>query len=31
MRARYGHDTPLLVAYADRVVTGVGRWFRAQS
>lgn len=31
MRARYGHDTPLLVAYADRVVTGVGRWFRAPS
>jgi hypothetical protein len=31
MRARYGHDTPLLLAYADRVVTGVGRWFRAPS
>ena len=31
MRARYGHDTPLLFAYADRVVTGVGKWFRAPS
>ena len=31
MRARYGHDTPLLLAYAERVMTGVGRWFRAPS
>lgn len=31
MRARYGHDTPLLLAYAGRVMTGVGKWFRAPS
>jgi hypothetical protein len=31
VRARYGSDTPLLVAYVDRVLTGVGKWFRAPS
>jgi hypothetical protein len=31
MRARYGHDIPLLFAYAERVMTGVGKWFRAPS
>jgi hypothetical protein len=31
MRARYGHDTPLLLAYVGRVMTGVGKWFRAPS
>lgn len=31
VRARYGRRTPLLFAYVDRVVTGVGKWFRAAS
>ena len=31
VRARYGSHTPLVVAYVDRIVTGVGKWFRAAS
>ena len=31
VRARYGPDMPLVFAYVDRVVTGVGKWFRAAS
>lgn len=31
VRERYGHNTPLLFAYVDRVLTGVGKWFRAPS
>lgn len=31
VRARYGPHTPLVFAYLDRVVTGVGKWFRAPS
>ena len=29
LRARYGRRTPLVVAYVDRVVTGMAKWFRA--
>ena len=28
VRARYGNDTPLLIAYLDRVVNGARKWFR---
>ena len=31
VRERYGHNTPLFFAYVDRVLTGVGKWFRAPS
>lgn len=31
VRARYGSDTPLLLAYVDRILGGVGKWFRALS
>ena len=31
VRARYGSRTPLVVAYVDRVVTGMAKWFRASS
>ena len=31
VRARYGPNTPLVFAYLDRVLTGVGKWFRAPS
>jgi hypothetical protein len=31
VRARYGSDTPMLFAYVDRILGGVGKWFRAPS
>jgi hypothetical protein len=31
VRAKYGPHTPLFVAYVDRILFGVGKWFRAQS
>ena len=31
LRSRYGPRTPLAIAYLDRVVTGVAKWFRAPS
>jgi hypothetical protein len=31
LRARYGHGTPLVVAYVDRIVTGAKKWFRSSA
>ena len=31
IRSRYGSDTPLLFAYVNRILGGVGKWFRAPS
>lgn len=31
VRARYGSDIPVLFAYVDRILGGVGKWFRAPS